>query len=168
MYLCGLDKVSKVLSACVFKITIIIFKGNDFTAQYYLQHLYCMYHHCEDTCFVCWFYKSSSLTVLVRFKRWFSFTSCNTEASTEVMSYPFCILYHPICQILVRLASLLFGSSLGFIWNVWRHKPRDNFLKTRSLLVVTEGGWHNRSLSDRTVKHSLHMISGFRWEWLGR
>jgi len=60
----------------------------------------------------CQFHKGSSL-VFVRLKDGYH-TSLNTEASAGVTSYLFCIIYDPICKILVGPAAL--DISLGLIW----------------------------------------------------
>lgn len=164
MYLCGLDKVSKVLSACVFKITIVSFSKvtillssiifNTFTSGFITAKIPVL---SVD------FRKAAPLLFSSGLKDGYraQVSSWKHQLKSWAICFPFCMIR--LVKIVVRLGAL--RTSFGFIWNIWRQK---HFLKTRSLLVVTEGGWHNHSLSDRMAKHSLHMISGFRWEWFAR
>lgn len=113
----------------MFKITIISFsKGKILLPSIIFNTFTACFQCCKDTRFVCQFDKGSSLTVFVRFKRWLSHTSFNTEASTEVTSYLFCIVYDPICQILVRPGAL---DTL-----LKTNTPTVNFMKMRRLQRV--------------------------------
>lgn len=87
----------------MFEITIIYFSKGNILLPSIIFNTFTACFNAADTRFVN-FTKGAPL-FLSGLKDGYH-TSFNTEASTEVASYLFCIVYDPICQILVGPSAL--------------------------------------------------------------